>query len=388
MASPPVTSSPPAQRVTTLELFFDLVFVFTVTQLTTALADHFGPLGLLRVALMLALIMWMYGGYAWLTNVVSPTGTTRRLLLMCGMVGYLVCALAVPGAFTGDGLAFGLGYLVVNLVHTALYLNDESARSTVLWRMGPLNLVSALLVLAGGLLSGTAEYVLFALALGWVILTPRLHRMEGFQIRPAHFVERHGLVVIIALGESVVAIGVGAAGLPLTVGLVGVAALGLALSFALWWVYFGDGDDERAERALDAVPSELERTRLALHAYFYAQFPLLLGIVMLAAGVKKAIGHAADPLAAEPALALACGAALFLVGCIALRLLLRTGPVGYRAAMAALVLPTAAVGVWGTAVGQLAVLVLLLAAGLVVEHRAVAARPAGASGRWRAPGGR
>jgi low temperature requirement protein LtrA len=159
MTSPPVTSWAPAQRVTTLELFFDLVFVFTVTQLTNVLADDFGPLGLLRVSLMLGVILWMYGGYAWLTNAVAPVGTTRRLLLMCGMAGFLVCAMAVPGAFAGDGLAFGLGYLVVNLVHTALYWKNEGARRAVS-RLGPLNLVSALLVLAAGLVSGAATYLL------------------------------------------------------------------------------------------------------------------------------------------------------------------------------------------------------------------------------------
>jgi low temperature requirement protein LtrA len=386
MSSPPVTSSPPAQRVTTLELFFDLVFVFTVTQLTNVLADDFSGRGLLQTALMLGVIDWMYGGYAWVTNAVSPVGATRRLLLMCGMAGFLVCAMAVPGAFADDGLAFGIGYLVVNLVHTALYWKNEGAR-TAIARLGPLNLVSALLVLAAGLVSGAATYLLWALALGWQVITPRLHPLEGLEIRPAHFAERHGLVVIVALGESVVAVGLGAAGLPVTAGLVGVAVLGLAISFALWWAYFGDDDHERAERALAAIPGAA-RTRMALYVYGFAHYPLLLGIVMLAAGLKKAIGHAGEPLDAGPALALACGAALFLLGCVTIRRLLRTGPTRYRAATALLLPPTAAVGVATAAVGQLAALALLLGAGVVVEHRGVRARPAGPTGRWRVPGGR
>jgi low temperature requirement protein LtrA len=386
MTSPPVTSSAPAQRVTTLELFFDLVFVFTVTQLTNVLADDFGPLGLLRVSLMLGVIQWMYGGYAWLTNAVAPVGTTRRLLLMCGMAGFLVCAMAVPGAFAGDGLAFGLGYLVVNLVHTALYWKNEGARRAVS-RLGPLNLVSALLVLAAGLVSGAATYLLWALALGWQVITPRLHPLEGLEVRPGHFAERHGLVVIVALGESVVAVGLGAAGLPVTAGLAGVAVLGLAISFALWWAYFGDGDDERAEQALAAIPGTA-RTRMALYVYGFAHYPLLLGIVLLAAGLKKAIGHAVEPLEAGPALALACGAALFLVGCVAIRRLLRTGPTGSRAVTALLMLPTAAVGVATAAVGQLAALAFLLGAAVVAEHRGGRARPQGATGRRRAPAGR
>jgi low temperature requirement protein LtrA len=194
-------------------------------------------------------------------------------------------------------------------------------------------------------------------------------------------------VVIVALGESVVAVGLGAAGLPVTAGLAGVAVLGLAISFALWWAYFGDGDDERAEQALAAIPGTA-RTRMALYVYGFAHYPLLLGIVLLAAGLKKAIGHAVEPLEAGPALALACGAALFLVGCVAIRRLLRTGPTGSRAVTALLVLPTAAVGVATAAVGQLAALAFLLGAAVVAERRGGRARPQGATGRRRAPAGR
>ena len=205
-----------APRVTNLELFFDLVFVFTVTQLTALLVDEPTVLGLFRVVLLLGIIFWMYGGYAWLTNAVTTDRVTRRLLLLGGMAGFLVLALAVPRAFAGGGPAFGLAYLLVVLIHSGLYTRATvgSAASAIL-RLSPFNVASALLVVAGGFVAGNARVLLWAVAFALEWFTPSLAGVRGFHISPAHFVERHGLVVIVALGESVVAIGIGAAGLPL-----------------------------------------------------------------------------------------------------------------------------------------------------------------------------
>ncbi|OLB73685.1 MAG: hypothetical protein AUI14_25495 [Actinobacteria bacterium 13_2_20CM_2_71_6] len=230
--------------------------MFTVTQLTGVLAGELTVAVALRVMVMLAVILWMYGGYAWLTNAVAPTDEGRRALLFVGMAGFLAIALAIPQAFGRDGWAFGVGYFVVNLVHTGLFVK-AGGRDAVraMGRLAPLNLLSATLVLVGGFAPGGWRAAAWCAALVVQIVSPYVHRIEGFSISPAHFVERHGLVVIIALGESVVAVGAGAATLPLTAGLIGVAVVGLGIAYCLWWVYFG-GDEIRAEHALMRVPPE------------------------------------------------------------------------------------------------------------------------------------
>ncbi len=201
--------------MSSLELFFDLVFVFTVTQLTAVLTDEPNGTGLARVALMLGLIWWMYGGYAWLTNAVVLDGATRRLLLLLGMGAYLVLALTIPRAFAqdGDGVAFGLAYLAIVLIHAGLFTRASGRGAAGILRIAPYNLVSALLVLVGGVVGGNAQYAIWILAFLLEWCTPFLVPPQAFfEIEPAHFVERHGLVVIVAIGESVVAIGIGAAG--------------------------------------------------------------------------------------------------------------------------------------------------------------------------------
>jgi len=367
-------------RVSTLELFFDLVFVFTITQLTTVLVDDPTPRGLLRAVLMLAVIWWMYGGYAWLTNAVALDRAARRLLLLGGMAGFLVLALAIPRAFSGGGVAFGLAYLLVVGVHAGLFTRASSQHTVwAVFRLAPYNLVSALLVLVAGLVGGTAEYVLWtaAVVLEWV-LTSRLAGIAGFQVAPSHFVERHGLVVIVALGESIVAIGIGAAGLPVDAALTGVAVLGLLLSACLWWAYFG-GDDTRAERALAAAPAG-RRPALALHAFGYWHLPILLGVIAAAAGLKQAVGHAFDQLQVEQAVALAGGVGLFLAGNVLFRGSLGIGRWHGQSVAALLALATIPLGAEVSALAQLLVLVVLLVAALAAEHAMARSGRLGAAG--------
>jgi low temperature requirement protein LtrA len=362
-----------AERVSTLELFFDLVFVFTITQLTAVLSDDPTPRGLLRVVLMLGVILWMYSGYAWMTNAVATDRAARRLLLLAGMAGYLVLALAIPRAFSEGDVAFGVAYLVIVAIHTGLYSRTGEARTVrALLRLAPLNLASALLVLAAVIADGVAAYLLWgaAFALEWV--TPMLTPIGGFRIAPAHFVERHGLVVIVALGESVVAIGIGAAHLPVDLALASVAVLGLLLAACLWWAYFG-GDDRRAERALAAVPDD-RRGWVAVQAFGYCHLLMLLGIIALAAGLKDAIGHAFEPLDLAHALLLAGGVAVFLAGDILFRRTLRIGPARHRAAAAVLALATVPAGLAVSAVLQLTVLGIVLAGSLAAESPVARAR--------------
>jgi low temperature requirement protein LtrA len=357
----------PGVRVSTLELFFDLVFVFTVTQLTAVLAADLTIPGALRVLLMLGVIWWMYGGYAWLTNAVAPTSRTRRGLLVTGMAGFLVIALGIPDAFGDTGWAFGLGYFLVNAVHSGLFIHSAGARgATAMRSLARLNLLSASLVLIGGFLPTAARYVVWGAAFAVQWFSPVLNPPTRFSISPAHFVERHGLVVIVVLGESIVALGVGAAGLHLNVGLVLVAVLALVLAYLLWWTYFG-GDDERAERRLGAAEDQARRAWLALNAYGYAHYPLLFGIVAFAAGVKKAIGHAFDHLAVPEALVLGGGVAVFLAADVAFRRALGLIPTGVRAGGAAVALATVPIGLWMAGV-QLAALALGVLAMLAVEE--------------------
>jgi low temperature requirement protein LtrA len=362
-----------AERVSTLELFFDLVFVFTITQLTAVLSDDPTPRGLLRVVLMLGVILWMYSGYAWMTNAVATDRAARRLLLLAGMAGYLVLALAIPRAFSEGDVAFGVAYLVIVAIHTGLYSRTGEARTVrALLRLAPLNLASALLVLAAVIANGTAAYLLWgaAFALEWG--TPMVTPTGGFRIAPAHFVERHGLVVIVALGESIVAIGIGAAHLPVDLALASVAVLGLLLAACLWWAYFG-GDDRRAEQALAAVPHD-RRGWVAVQAFGYCHLLMLLGIIALAAGLKDATGHAFDPLDLAHALLLGGGAAAFLAGDILFRRTLRIGPARHRGIAAALALATVPVGLTASAVFQLSVLGIVLGGSLAAESTATRSR--------------
>jgi low temperature requirement protein LtrA len=356
------------ERVSTLELFFDLVFVFTITQLTAVLSDDPTARGLLRVVLMLGVIFYMYGGYAWLTNAVAPDRAARRLLLLGGMAGFLVLALAIPRAFSSGDVAFGLAYLVIVGIHCGLYTRTpETQTLRALLRITPLNLSSALLVLAAVLVEGTAAYLLWAAAFVLEWFSPPLAGLGGFRITPAHFVERHGLVVIVALGESIVAIGIGAADLPVDLTLASVAVLGLLLAACLWWAYFG-GDDTRAERALAAVPED-RRGWIALQAFGYWHLIMLLGIIALAAGLKDVIGHAFDPLDLAHALMLSGGAALFLAGDVLFRRTLAIGPGHLRTTAAALALATIPLGLTLSALTQLVALVVVLAGSLLAESR-------------------
>jgi low temperature requirement protein LtrA len=354
-----------AERVSTLELFFDLVFVFTITQLTAVLAADPTAASLGRVALMLGIIWWMYGGYVWLTNAVVADRLSRRFVLLGGMAAYLVLALAIPRAFGADGLAFGLAYLAIVAVHAGLFAR---ASHRGIAAVAPFNFASAGLLVAGGAIGGTAQTVLWIAAFALLWSSPFLARVERvFYIAPAHFVERHGLVVIVAIGESVVAVGIGAAGEPLDLGLVAVALLGLALSAGLWWAYFG-GDDQRAEAAL-AATEPADRASVALRAFGVWHLPLLLGVICVAFGLKKATAHPGDELAALAAIGLAGGTALFFGGDVGFRGALGLGRSVPRTVLPALALATIPLGTALSAAAQLAVLVALVGGVYAVEAR-------------------
>ncbi|HXL95205.1 MAG TPA: low temperature requirement protein A [Streptosporangiaceae bacterium] len=370
-AVPPAREPPAAEpedpplRVSTLELFFDLVFVFTITQLTTLLARNEVTLtGALKVVLVFGVLWWMYGAYAWLTNARTPSRTPERLLLLLGMAGFLIIGMTLPYAFSRrtDGIALGLGYLLVVAVHAGLYVRLNRS----ILRVVPFNASAAVLVILAGAIGGVAGYWLWACALAVLVFSPLIVPQSRFRISPAHFVERHGAVIIIVLGESVADIGLGAAGHPVTWTVLVCAVLGLVLAAVLWWTYFGVGDDERAEAAFNAAPEE-SRPALALSAYFYAYVPMLLGIVALSAGIKVAMQHPGLTLPYRPCLALAGGMALFLGGDVLFRRALGIAPLRYRGIAAGVCLIALPVGVTLSAAVEIGLLAVIGAGALLLE---------------------
>jgi low temperature requirement protein LtrA len=354
-------------RVSSLELFFDLVFVFTVTQLTGVLVAGGSAESALQVAVMLAVIWWMYDGYAWLTNAIATDLLRFRLLLLGGMGGFLVIALAIPTAYEGQGLAFGLGYLVVVVLHAGMYSKGTSVSEVAaILRIVPYNLTAAVVVLAGGIAGGRTQDVLWLAAGVLLWLTAVFADTEGFVIAAEHFVERHGLVIIIALGESIVVIGAAAAGVPVDERLVLVALLALALSAALWWLYFRHEED--VEDAMKSA-GEAPRARFALVAFGYWHYGLLLGVVAVAAGLKKAIGDPYDALGGWIGTELGVGVALFLWSTVGFNRTLGLDASAPRLVAGAAALATIPIGTEWTAAAQLAALVAIVAAALAVEGR-------------------
>jgi low temperature requirement protein LtrA len=373
---------PVAGQVTSLELFFDLVFVFTITQLTaTVLPGGWAVTG--RTALLLLLLWWMYGGYAWLTNAAPPVTPRRRTLLVMGMSGLFVTALAIPHAYGSDRIVFACGYLLVVAVHAGMYVSEAAriTRGMVVQLLG-WNMAGALLGLVGALFfkdilvwwwlgSFVVAVVLPRLFSVTALNQPEVDGGPSFELVPGHFVERHGLMLLVALGESVLAIGIGLGSGVQSIGLdrIAFAAVSLLLATTLYWAYFGVGEDARAEAALDAMPAARGQAA-ALAAYGYAFWVVLGGIVLSAAGLHHALVHPTDRLSWEYAGQLCVGVGLFWVGLGLFRLTLGLPGAVPRLAGGVVL---GAVIVVGTRVSGLVALVCLLlgsAALVVFEERA------------------
>jgi low temperature requirement protein LtrA len=371
-----------AGRVTTVEVFFDVVFVFTLTQLTRILEADLSLAGVGRVLLLFGILWWMFDGYVWLANHVPPRVPVQKLLLFVAMAGFLIAAVGMPHAFGETGLMFAVGYLVVICVHLLLFTQAGVGRALGL--LAAYNLSSAALVLVGGFAYGSARYALWlaALALQMVVpyLVPRLSWMSlvsSFRIAPEHFIERHGLLVIIALGESVVAIGMGVDIEHVTAGAVAVVVLALALPAALWWTYFTDTGATEAALA-GAEPGD--RARLALRTGF-AHIPLMLGVVTTAAGIHTAVAHPGDPASWPAALALTGGVVVFLAGITEIRHALHAVGLRSRLVTAVAVLATIPIGAAVNAGLHLAAVVAVTVAMLAVDRRYHAAQAGGVPAR-------
>jgi low temperature requirement protein LtrA len=309
------------ERVTPLELFFDLVFVLALTQCTTLMARTASWGALAKGLLVLAILWWAWVGYAWLTSVIDPEEGAVRLAMFAAMAALLVTALCVPGAFGKEAILFAAAYGLVRAGHIFLFgvasREDAALRKSVVG-LGLSTAIGVGLLLAGAIAGGAAQIALWVLALALDMGGPFLFGSEGWKLVPGHFAERHGLIVIIALGESVVALGVGAKE-TIDAHLVAGAVLGIAVAAALWWAYF-DVTALVAERRLDRAREGRERNELARDAYSYLHLPMVAGIALLAAGLKRTLGRVEDPLTLVPAVALLGGAALYLLAHVAFRL--------------------------------------------------------------------
>lgn len=302
------------QDVTPLELFFDLVFVFAFTQVTGFLVENLTWTGMARGAALFAALWWAWVTYSWLTGAVpAEERLPARLVILTAMVAMLVVALAVPDAFGDDAVLFGGAYFVVRLLHVALYAvatppetHDAVLRAAPGFLGGP-----ALLVLAG-FLDGPLAAVLWVVALAVDYGIVFVRGVEGFHVNVGHFVERHRLVLIIALGESLVAIGVGAEGLDLGALVVLAALFGIVLVITLWWLYF-DYVVLAAEQRL-AGESGHQQAILARDSYSYIHLSMVGSIIFIALGIEQTIAHTGEPLETVAAVALFGGGALYLLG--------------------------------------------------------------------------
>jgi low temperature requirement protein LtrA len=307
-------------RVTPLELFFDLVFVLAITQSTALMAATPTWAGLAKGLLVLGVLWWSWVGYAWLTSVVDPEEGVVRLAMFAAMAALLVASLCVVRAFDDLALLFACCYAAVRVAHIVLFMvasrDDAALRHSVLGLAVSTSIGVGLLV-AASFANGLLQGGLWALALLLDMGGPLVIDSAGWKLAPAHFAERHGLIVIIALGESIVAIGVGS-GAGVDAGVVAAAVLGIAVAGALWWLYF-DVVALVAERRLSNATAGRERNEIARDSFSYLHFPMVAGIVLLALGLKKTLAHVEDPLTLVPAAAALGGTALYLLAHVAFR---------------------------------------------------------------------
>ena len=308
-------------RVTPLELFFDLVFVFAFTQVSTLMADDPTWGGLGKGLLVLAALWWAWVGYAWLTNAVDPDEGVVRGAMLVAIVAMFIAALAVPEAFGRHGVVFGVAYLIVRVMHVALYAlagrGDRDLSAAVL-RITPSTLLGAGLIIAAGFADDGLKPVLWLAALAIDYIGPLVVGTSGWRVRPGHFAERHALILIIALGEAFIAMGVGAADATIDAGVILTAVLGLVVATSMWLAYF-DFFSIRAPQLL-ADASGTERSALARDIFSYLHLPLVAGIVLTALAMKTTLAHVGDELGTIPAVALCGGSALYLLTFAAIRI--------------------------------------------------------------------
>jgi low temperature requirement protein LtrA len=308
------------ERVTPLELFFDLVFVLAITECTSLMSHHPTWSGLAQGLLVLGVLWWAWASYAWLTSVIDPEAGPVRLVFFAAMASMLLAAICVPEAFGDLALAFALSVGFFRVAHIALFaiagVDQPDLRRSV-QALAVSTAIAVGLLAAAAAFDGLAQAGLWVLALALDFGGPYFFGVEGWQLIPGHFAERHGLIIIIALGESIVEIGAGAAG-HLDLGIGVAAVLGVAVAAAMWWVYFDVVALVSAKRLAEADVGRVQNA-LARDSYSYLHLFLVAGIVMAAFGLKTVIAHTDADLHWVPAFALLGGIALYLLGLVAFR---------------------------------------------------------------------
>jgi low temperature requirement protein LtrA len=308
------------ERVTPLELFFDLVFVLAITECTTLMAHHPTWSGLGQGLLVLGVLWWAWASYAWLTSVIDPEAGPVRLVFFAAMASMLLAAICVPEAFGDLALAFALSIGFFRVAHIALFTiasadNPDLRRSTI--ALGISTAIAVSLLAAASAFDGVPQAALWVLALALDFGGPYFFGEEGWQLVPGQFAERHGLIILIALGESIVEIGTGAAG-HLDFGIGVAAVLGVGVAAALWWVYFDVVALVSARRLAAADPGPVQNA-LARDSYTYLHVFLVAGIVLTAFGMEEVLAHTDKHLHWETAVGLCGGIALYLFGLVAFR---------------------------------------------------------------------
>jgi low temperature requirement protein LtrA len=307
------------KEVAPLELFFDLVFVFALTQVTELMSEHPTWEGLGQGMLVLAALWWAWGAYAWLTNYIAADEGLERLLMFGVMAAVLVAALAVPHAFSDDALLFAIAYAIARWLHIFIWAeaNEDVDTGQAIVRLARTALPAPVLLIVAGLVDdGTTRAILWIIALAIDFSGPLIFGLRGLRVSARHFAERFGLIVIIALGESIVAIGAGVSS-DLDVGIIVAALLGVAVSCALWWAYFDVWSLITETRFRQAHGHS--RVLIARDVYSYLHLPMIAGVVLIALGIKKTIGDVDEPLKVAPAVALFGGIALYYAGHIGVR---------------------------------------------------------------------
>ena len=308
------------ERVSPLELFFDLVFVFAFTQVTTLLSSNPTWSGLEHALLLLTALWWAWAAYAWLTNTVDPGESLVWGTMLVAGGAMFVGALALPEAFGSHGVVFGVAFLIVALMQLALYAlaarGDPDLLGAIL-RITPSSIAGATLIAVAGFVHGGLKPVLWLIALALGFFAPLVARPSGWRLHPAHFIERHGSIVIIAIGESLVAVGLGVRHGGLGAEEIGAAVLGFVVAAAFWLAYF-DFFTIRAQQLLDDR-SGVHQIALARDTYTYLHLPIVVGIVLFAFAVKTTLGDVHAELSIVPAVALCGGPALYLLAFVGIR---------------------------------------------------------------------
>ena len=365
-----------------LELFFDLVFVFALTQVTAFMADDLTWIGVLHGTLIVLLLWWSWIGYAWIANVASPDQATMKALMLVAMAAMFLIALCIPEAFDdGAGgllapLVLAVCYLVFRLMHLGMFFflaGDDDMLKRQLLRFTPSVFGATILLVVASQFTGWMQTTLWVAALAVDYLGTALAGSNWRLPAPGHFAERHGLILIVALGESIVAIGVGVAERPISWAIVVASVFGLLVASVMWWAYF-DVSALQGEHALSIEPIET-RPRLGRNAYTFAHLPLIIGVVFVALGLKKVLEYVSDiehhtlsdPLKGVPLAALFGGVIIYLLGHVLFKwITVHALSVVRLGTSAVLLVAGFAVGPV-PALGQLIILAVILVVALVIE---------------------